>query len=333
MRSLTKIEVTHTQIALAFSTANLGEVRFVKEISDGWFNTVFEVAVDAGTKYIIKIAPRESVKLLTHENNLLATELDFYRIIKEHTDIKIPSIVFSDFTKKIIPSPYFIMEFLKGERLDKIKISTYEKSLVNSEIAYVFAKLHTISGEGYGYTQTGLKHTWKGALLHMVHMLIADSSAFGKRCKVGKKLISYINKFSYALEAVPSVLVNFDLHPMNIFATNENGKIELSIFDLERGFWGDPIGDFVAHEPFKSFHKKSIIKAYNSYAKTPINICKAHEIRYYLLLAYLGIIMQVERYSRFKGFKKFFSIAYILGTIGYLFFTKKALSNLKKLSK
>lgn len=333
MKSITKFRVTDNQIRAAFNAAGIGEINGIKEISDGWYNSVFLTADKNGKKYVIKIAPEKSVKVLTHEHNMMASEIKFYSVINEKTAIKTPKIIFSDFTENIMPTAYFIMNFLSGERLDKVQLTPEENKQVDEQWAWIFSELHKIKGSGYGYDQAGLADNWKDGLIHMTQILIDDAASFGKKCKIGKKLLAFIEKFSGTLKNVPCVLVNFDIHKMNLFYEKTPDGIRLALLDLERGFWGDPLGDFVMPEGFKSLTKKSIISYYNRYAAEPVTVGRDEKIRYNLMIAYLAVIMYTERFSRFKGFGKFFNSVYWMGTIGYKLYAKQAFSALKRLLK
>jgi aminoglycoside phosphotransferase (APT) family kinase protein len=333
MKSITKYQITDAQIRAAFIAAGIGGVSETEEISDGWYNSVYYAVDNNSNKYVMKIAPEKSVKVLTHERGIMASEVEFYRLLREKTGIKTPKIIYSDSSGGIIPTSYFIMEFLDGERLDKAKLTREERRKVKEKLAWILAEFHRLKGSGYGYAQTGLHNNWKDALTHMTGMLISDAASFNKKCRVGERLMSYIDKFADALNNAPCTLVNFDLHAMNIFCKNVNGEIQLSILDLERGFWGDPIGDFVSVEMFKPFNKKEIIALYNRYADVKIGKSREEQIRYYLLSAYLAAVMYTERFSRFKGISKFISPVYLAGTVACKLLALQAFSALKRLEK
>lgn len=332
MKSITKYNVSEAEILAAFAAAGISGAGEVKELSDGWYNSVFFVSDGQRKKYVIKIAPAKDVRVLTHEQNLMAAEVEFYRLINLYTSVITPKIVFSDFTGEIIPTAYFIMEFLSGERLDKASLSPEEKLQTDEQWAWILSEFHKIKGSGYGYVQTGLKGSWREALTHMTRMLIDDAASFGKKNKVGEKLLFYIDRFASELEGIPSVLVNFDLHAMNIFCQRTDEGLRLAVFDLERCFWGDPIGDLIMPEQFKPFPAKNILARYNRFAAAPLAVDRNGQIRYNLMNAYLGVIMYTERFSRFRGFKKYFSPIYLIGTIGYKAIAASSLAALKKLS-
>ncbi|MDR1940630.1 MAG: aminoglycoside phosphotransferase family protein [Clostridiales bacterium] len=334
MKSLTKYEITQDRLRTVFEAAGIGGIDGVTEISDGWYNSVFSAIDKSGKKYVIKIAPPKDAAVLSYEKNIMNSEVKFYRLLKEKTTIKTPEIIFADFSGRIISAAYFIMEFLSGERLDKAGLSPIEKQKADGEIARLLAEFHKIQGVGYGYEQTGLCDNWKDALTGMTQALIDDSAAFGKKCKIGERLLSYIDKFADSLKDAPCVFVNFDVHSMNLFCQRTaDGGIELAALDLERGFWGDPIGDLVMPELLKPFEKKNILTNYNKYAAKKLIADDADtQIRYNLMATYLAAIMYAERFSRFKGAKKYFNPVYLGGTIASAVVARRAFSALKKLS-
>ena len=334
MKSVTKFEISKEQIKSIFIAAEIGEIVDIQEISDGWYNSVFSVTAKSTQKYVLKVAPAKNVKILSHEHRMMESELIFYKLISEKTKVQTAKIIYEDFSEKIIPTAYFIMEFLQGERLDKAKLAKEEGRKANENWAFILSEFHKIKGEGFGYVQSGLHRTWKDALTKMTQMLIDDSASFGKKCKIGEKLLAYIGKFSAELDNVPCSFVNFDLHSKNLFCTKEaNGDIKLAVLDLERCFFGDPIGDFIMPEMLTPFEKKNFLSTYNRFAEMSVSANKNQKIRYYLICAYLAAIMYTERFSRFISPQKYFSGIYWEGTLGCKLLARNAFANLKKLSK
>lgn len=331
MRSTTKFIASEEIIRKAFAQAGISDIKNIVELSDGWFNRIYSAVDNDGKKYVIKFAPTKDAPVLTHEKNLMLAEVNCYHLLAEKTQVKTPKLVFADLSESVVPTGYFIMEYLSGVRLDKANLTPSEQKIVTDKIAYILSEFHCITGNGYGYEQIGLQDTWKQALIEMTQCLIADCSHYGKRCKIGKKLLAYIEKFSDSLEDIPCVMVNFDLHNMNIFCDrNANGEIELAVLDLERFFYGDPIGDFVVHDLLKPLSKKSIIEYYNKYAKHTVNANRNEEIRLNLLKCYLATVMYTERFSRFNTIGKYFNSTYLEGTGGYQLLKRSSLAALRK---
>ena len=277
MQSKTKYPVTPAQIRAVFAAAGLGEASDGVSLSDGWYNNVLSVTA-GGRDYIVKVAPEPGVKVLTHESGLLARELRFIALLAEN-GVRVPKVCAEDRSRTIIPCDYFIMEKLGGVRLDKARLRGQEKRRAEALIVGMMEKFHAIPGEGFGYEQMGLESDWYRALRRMVQALVGDCAGFGKRCRIGERLLRHVDAHRAILEAVPSVLVNFDVHSMNLFY-DEGG---LTVIDLERCFWGDRVGDYV-------------MRGYGQTAR----FSREEKIRLHLMEAYLAVIMHTEKYSRYR---------------------------------
>ncbi|MDR3276483.1 MAG: hypothetical protein LBT11_04640 [Treponema sp.] len=136
----------------------------------------------------------------------------------------------------------------------------------------------------------------------MTQNLVEDAGRFGKRCPGGEELLGYIDRYQEILNKAPAVLVNFDLWENNLFyGKDANGSPRLWMIDPERGFWGDPIADFVCLDfmHMDLGEKAGVFEAYNAAAEKPLEVSPETRVRYYIMLAYLGVIMYTERYSRY----------------------------------
>jgi len=307
LQSRTKYAISGTQVKSLFGAAGLGEVAGIAQLGDGMFNNVLAVTA-GGEKYVLKVAPPPGVRVLAHERELMRQELRYFALLRERTSIRVPRVLFQDLTREIIPCDWFIMEFLPGQRLDKAKLSKGEKADADAAITDILDQFHAIEGTGFGYEQMGLEPSWYLALRKMVQGLVDDCAHFGRRCVLGKKLLKYIDQHRAMLEAVPCVLVNFDLHPMNIFYHAG----ELTIIDLERYFWGDWIGDCM----------------YRGTAP-PKGFTRDERIRYYLLKAYLAVIMCAEKYSRYRPWNFFWWLD-VVGTVSFGLLSFPALRRLSR---
>ena len=307
MVSKTKYEINEQQVQAIFKAAGLGRVSRFESLSDGWYNNVLSVMAD-GVQYVLKVAPLQEVAVLTHESELMREELRYYALLREQTTVRTPRVLFEDLTKTIIPCNYFIMEFLPGKRLDQVELTKEEKAKADQDILNILAQFHSMEGTGFGYEQMGLEPNWYLALRKMTQALVDDCARFGKRCPLGKKLLGYIDRHRALLESVPSVLVNFDLHSMNIFIHEG----ELAILDLERCFWGDRLGDYI----MRSF-------------TPPKTFTKDEQIRFYLAEAYLAVVMYTEKYSRYRPWNGTWWMD-VAGTVGLGIVSFPALRKLSK---
>ena len=165
----------------------------------------------------------------------------------------------------------------------------------------MLTKIHRIANDGYGYIQTGLMPSWYEALKNMALMLVADCKSLGHDTPTGEQFIRFIDKHEKLLRAAPCRMVNFDLWDSNILCNEETGKI--CWIDPERGFWGDPVADFVALGPGPKAPlsaKQKELDIYNEMAQDKILLTEETEIRYALAVCYLALIEEVEKYVRYE---------------------------------
>ncbi|MDR0884623.1 MAG: aminoglycoside phosphotransferase family protein [Oscillospiraceae bacterium] len=324
MQSKTKYALTDAQIAAIFVRAGLGTVESSRALSDGWYNNVLEVCA-AGTRYVLKVAPAPDVAVLSYEKDLMQQELEYIERLRTHTQVRVPRIVYQDFSRSVIPCDWFIMEYLEIPRLDKAALTRAQKAAATQAMAQLLAQFHTQKAVGFGYAQNGLEANWFLALHKMVRNMIADCARFGKKCPAGERLLRQVEHYKAVLEKVDGVLVNYDMHVLNLFIAPESGA--LTVIDLERCFWGDPLGDFVIQEATVPPQKKKFLRLYNQYAQTPLTIGRDEQIRYYLLVGYLGVMMFTERFSRYTPR----NATYWADIAGGLFFCALAFRGLKRL--
>lgn len=301
MKSKTKYILNSEQIGLIFKKAGLGDVSGFEPLGAGEFNAVYCV-IASGKEYVLKIAPRADCKVLTYESRMLAGEIKWYERIGRNTSIRIPEIYYSDFSRSIVKSDYFIMEKLDGMQLDKFCATHKDIADSTCKLAAAAAQIHRIKNDKYGYEQNGLFDNWYTAVKSMTQNLIDDAQAVGRNSKRGRKLLEYIERHKDVLAKADCAMVNFDLWAPNVICqTDAAGSVSYAWIDPERTFWGDRIADFVALEFGKPLREKQkSIESYNAETDNPIFIDGEVEIRYYVAVAYLALIQEVEKYYRYS---------------------------------
>jgi aminoglycoside phosphotransferase (APT) family kinase protein len=301
MRSKTKPAIDPDTIGKLFENFDITGVTNIAPLGAGEYNSVY--AVSAGSKaYVIKIAPQDPSVILTYERDMMAQEVYYYGLMANQAKIRVPKIYHVDFTRTVIPSEYFIMERLPGKQMDQVELTEDQKAKVEAELAVMVARMHSVKGDQFGYRQNGLHQNWHLALQSMVENLIADCKALGKRTRKGEKLLEYIDIHRQTLEQVDSALINFDIWPPNIICDRHDGAVNLAWIDPERCLWGDRIADFVPLDFMNmSLDKKTTtFQAYNRTADQPIVVGDGERIRYAIMLGYLALIMEVEKYARYS---------------------------------
>lgn len=300
MKSNTKYEIDRKTIISLFEKAGIKGASNIAALGNGEFNSVYAADAD-GIPYALKIAPVDNDGILSYEKNMMAQEVYYYSQMREKTGIRVPEIYYSDFSCEILDTPFFIMERLSGEQIDKVELSQVQKKDADKKLCEMAAQLHSVKGEQFGYRQTGLHDNWHLALQAMVTSLIDDCVNLGRRSRHGRKLLHHINLNRDILEKVECRLINFDIWPANILCQKKESEVELAWIDPERCLWGDPIADFVCldFDNMSLAGKTRIRNLYNKAADQPVGNSREEEIRYAIMLGYLGIIMEVEKYARY----------------------------------
>ncbi|MBP5451135.1 MAG: hypothetical protein J6Y16_02745 [Treponema sp.] len=69
--SKTKYNATEAEIKELFAFHKIGNVSDIATLGFGEFNAAYKVTCDNGISYALKIAPPETSKVLTYENNMM----------------------------------------------------------------------------------------------------------------------------------------------------------------------------------------------------------------------------------------------------------------------
>lgn len=298
MVSKTKFVISDSKIKEIFHHFGIDNIKSISPLGSGEYNAVFEIKADKS--YVLKLAPDSSIPVLTYEDKMMSSEVFWYDQIKRHTDIRVPDVYFTDYSKSIVPTEYFIMEKLDGEMRSTAKLGV---NAVRESTAFMLSQIHKIKNDRYGYIQNQLYDNWYDALCSMIQNLLTDAKRVGKRSASGEKLLKYAHKYKDILMKVECTMVNYDLWDANVICCKDkNGKTEYCWIDPERSFWGDRIFDFiyVDNNPIFSFKsKQKSIEVYNRIADKPIEINRESEIRYAFAQGLIGVIQEVEKYYRY----------------------------------
>ena len=200
MKSKTKTLPTDAVLRDMLKQAGLDSagVQF-RLLGDGMFNAVF--AAETNPPVVMKIAPRPQVPVMTYERDMLATELYWYDQIRQHTEITVPDILYSDPVGNLCGAPWVVMERLPGVHRDKCPLPSAEKHRRTAEMV---AQIHNVFGTGYGYVQNGLYENWADAYISMIENLLADARRMGKTSRRGQRLLAYARQYRAVLAAAPA---------------------------------------------------------------------------------------------------------------------------------
>ena len=302
MISRTKYKIDETTILGLLAEAGISGVTSAFALGDGEFNAVF--LAHAGEKrYVLKIAPQDSAPVMTYERDMMRSEVCWYSVMRKQTSIRVPEVLFSDFSRVLLPVPYFIMEYLPGEPLNKANLTPAEREAADAQLIAMTAQLHAIPSDRFGYLQNEQFDQWYDTIHAFVEQALTDCAQKKRRSRRGERLLRLIERNRAILEDVEGCMVNFDIWPANIIARRENGALSLAWIDPERSFWGDRMLDFVCfavHRPLTA--KVNVLAAYTAVAQTPVTLSSEEQIRFAIGQGYLALIMETEKYYRYSLF-------------------------------
>lgn len=305
MKSLTKANVSDSDIKMVCKHAFHSNCKSFYELNDGFYNISFIVMLESGKEVVLKIAPSSDVDILTYEKDIMCSEVLFYELIYANTDIPVPHVIIKDFSLEVIPYPYYFMSKLHGITANKVHIITPAmRKEIYIQKASMLAKLHTIKSDTFGYIS--MKEQCKNKSYHEVFMVIVYALIQdGHRKNTGfpieeNELLQIFKQCEEAFNQVKiPCLVHYDLWDGNLFLHSEHDMTIVGIIDFERGFYGDPAADFCQVLGYMDlFNEDYFINEYNKYSPMKVYLDQAMSIRIFAYRLYLFTIMHIECFYR-----------------------------------
>ncbi|MFE7467637.1 phosphotransferase family protein [Streptomyces sp. NPDC057499] len=278
-------------------------------LSGGTYNTVVRVALDQGRDWVLKIPPRAEAGL-AYERALLTGEVAFYESAATAADTDVvPRVVYSETGAGTVAGPYLIMTARPGapwhEAADSLEEN--ERLRLREELGRLVARLHAVTGPGFGYPGQPLgplTSTWREAFTAMAGAVLDDAEQYA--AWLPRSTAEIRETFAAASNVLDDVtrpaLVHFDLWQGNLLLAGPPGGRRLSgLIDGERMFWGDPVADFVSSALFADMEDdKAFLSGYAS-AGGEAAFDGSVRLRLALYRVYLYLIMLVEVEPRQAG--------------------------------
>lgn len=292
MESKTKnkqsIETLQEMVSRAFKGLKiLDKEDSVIELKEGYFNVAYCIKLEDGKEVILKVAPPRDAEIMSYENNIMMTEVETMKLVKEKTDVPIPYIYYYDDSKTICNAEYFFMEKIEGTNYVSIKekLSQKEISEIENQLGQYNRSINGITGDYFGYNgqKESQGSSWKMVFVKLVDDLLADGVK--KNVDIGlhyEQVRDLVNRFANYLETVITPhLVHWDLWDGNIFV--KNGKIT-GIIDFERAMWADPLIEHYFKEADKT--SDAFMKGYGKSSFSDEEIIKRvlYNIHLYLIM-------------------------------------------------
>lgn len=320
MDSLTKWPVSADELA-ALVRRGFGERAEVadwSELTAGTYNAAYRVTVAGGAAgepvdLVLKVAPDPRLKLLTHEVDLMRTEVDFYDRAGA-VGVPVPRVAFVDFSRTMLDTDYVFLSLIPGIPLNIAveQLSTSELAALRAELAAITARLHAVRGPAFGYPLRGSNSwqpTWRAAFCAMVDDLLADALRLDSELPMPVARIGeLIHHNADALDTVEHpALVHFDLWDGNVFVertevepTGKAGWRVTGLIDGERAFFGDPVAELVSLTLLRDpANEPDVLAGYAAGGGPPIELTDdGVRRRLALYTSYLYLIMGIEGVTR-----------------------------------
>ncbi|MEU1303759.1 phosphotransferase family protein [Streptomyces shenzhenensis] len=288
---------------LALADAGIAPDRLaaVRPLGGGTYNTVQELRLTDGERYVLKVAP--TAPGLRYETRLLVAEADFCRAA-EAAGVPAPRAVALGAGSE---GPWLLLTACPGEPWDD-SLTEGERTSLRTELGRQVARLHRVTGPGgYGYPSGALgplAADWRTAFTTMFDAVLDDARRYRARLPRPVEEVARTARAAHgALDEVTVARpVHFDLWQGNVLVDRSAGPARIGgLIDGERMFWGDPLADFVSLALLGDIRKEEAFLAGYRAAGGHAEFGAAACLRLALYRSYLYLIMLTETVPRAVG--------------------------------
>jgi aminoglycoside phosphotransferase (APT) family kinase protein len=274
----------------------------VEELHGGTYNAAYAVRLDDGADLVLKVAPPPGLRLLTHEVDLMRTEVELYRRAAD-AGVPVPTVVATVFDRTVVGSDAVFLSRVPGADLHATGATLGPDAVaaVRAQAAAAAARLHTVTGAAYGYPLRGSRTwqpTWRAAFGAMVEDILADARRLAYPLPVpADRIEAAVRRHADALDAVDRpALVHFDLWDGNLFCAG--GRLT-GVIDGERAFYGDPVAELASLCLFRPLDEApELFAGYATAGLGSLEPSPAVRVRHTLYALYLDLVMLVEGPTR-----------------------------------
>ena len=227
-----------------------GDPAGLRPVGGGTYNTVYRLPRRDGN-LIVKISPAPAAPVLSYEHGLLGTEALFDRLAAA-AGVPVPRVLHDERDHPALDGDVLVLGECPGVPWQPATHTDAERYRVRHRLGRLVARLHTVTGTGFGYPGEALgpmQPRWDTAFLRMAGAVLDDAGRFGVRLpRPAAEIRDVVAAHAGTLAAVTTpVLVHFDLWDGNLLVDRgPDGARLTTLIDAERAFWGDPVADFVS---------------------------------------------------------------------------------------
>jgi aminoglycoside phosphotransferase (APT) family kinase protein len=295
--SRTKRRLTPAELdSLARRALGTG-VSTATELTDGYANAVWRLALEDGREAVLKLSPPPDLDQLSYERNLLRTEAAAIELATA-AGVPVAPLLHAGYDDPVLGGDYLMLAALDGVSWNEVKPEG--EDALRRELGRHLARFNSVTGEVFGYPFAGIVGaTWREAFLAMVGALLADTERYPTPLpRPVEDIMAVFEAAAPALDEVTTPrLVHFDVWVGNVFLDLRGTPRIQAIIDHERAFWGDPLAEFVTPTIFGELREDDpLLAGYREV--TPVELTPAARTRLDLYRAYLSLILLVENGPR-----------------------------------
>lgn len=278
----------------------------VTPLSGGGFASVTRIDLNNGRNVVLKVGPSAEAGILAYEHGVVGAEARYLQLIERHIPGgPYPRLFHHGTDRSPSRSEWIVSEFLPGVALTSLDQEA-DANTVRADLGAAVAKLHTITGDHFGYDggRAG-GQTWREAFTAVIESLLDDAEQWNVDLVVPPERIrAAVAGSADVLDDVDRpALLHFDLWAGNVLcAADANGRWGLTgLVDGERFLFGDPLVDFVSSAVFQRIEDEPdhpFVLGYAAAAGRPAKFTDRELRRLELYRLHLYLLMTVEMPSR-----------------------------------
>jgi aminoglycoside phosphotransferase (APT) family kinase protein len=237
-------DVADAIVDRAFGSASA--VVAFEECEEGWFNAVHRIRLSDGSACVLKVAPPPDIRVLRYEHDIITTEVEALRLVRQRTSAPVPDVIAFDDSCELLPSPYFLMAQCQGVLLSALRpaLDAATSADIDAQVVRIVASMNEITAAAFGRPDPSAVHdsTWRAAFERLVADLLADASDARVELPLRYgEVAAVVGAHAAALETVVTpCLVHWDLWDPNVFVDPDTHLVT-GVIDFERVLWADPL--------------------------------------------------------------------------------------------
>lgn len=245
MESVTKSKKSNETVTAIVKKAFPGlSATEITELKEGFFNAAYSIQLSDGRETILKIAPSRKVRIMTHEINIMDSEVKAMQLVADKTNVPVPAIYYYDNSHEACYEDYFFMQKLSGQSYSSRmnELDDEDKKRIDYQIGQFNAQINAIQGDRFGYFGQRDKqgHNWFDVFGSLLQDAIQDAASLDIDLPFDpNRLMEMLERDrGYFGEITIPKLVHWDLWSGNVFI--EHGTVT-GFIDFERCLWADEL--------------------------------------------------------------------------------------------